>query len=165
MKEEIDKETKHLIDKLFDENDELIKKIEKNEKKALNVNNKDYDNKSFDKILKNTIEDLKNNPNACTLIGRAHSTKSTVTIEESMPGKQLSEFIDYLYYKDLMDKEYIKNYKEIEDKKIEELTYNEVLTKITWGIRADRFNSGLLYALVKDGTMLNLLERIEKLKN
>ena len=44
------------------------------------------------------------------------------------------------------------------------MSYNEVLTKITFLIREERFCGGLLYSNFKDGTILKLLERLNQLK-
>lgn len=82
---------------------------------------------------------------------------------ESYPGEQLSKFIQYFYENDLIDQDYIENYEKIKDKKIEEFTYDEVLTGLTKIIREDRFNSGEIYTCVKNGSMLKLIERLYEL--
>lgn len=71
-------------------------------------------------------------------------------------------FIRCFYNSDLVDKEYTLNTKEISKKDINELTYKEIGTMLTSIIRGDRFCSGLIYSKVKDGTLLKLLERLQK---
>lgn len=115
------------------------------------------------KILQETITDLKNNPNACTTFEGAKEINDTFAILESYPGEQLSKFIQYFYENDLIDQDYIENYEKIKDKKIEEFTYDEVLTGLTKIIREDRFNSGEIYTCVKNGSMLKLIERLYEL--
>ena len=55
-------------------------------------------NKNLDiQLLQDTIDDLKNNPNACTTIWGMTSTDGTFTIPESNPGEKLSRFIQYFF--------------------------------------------------------------------
>ena len=65
------------------------------------------------KILQETIDDLKNNPKACELIGGETSKDGTFSIPSSNPSKQLSEFMKYIYDNDLTDKNYLENNKKI----------------------------------------------------
>lgn len=111
-------------------------------------------------LLDETINDLKNNPNACTLYGGGQSNDGTYTIPESHVGEQLSKFMNYLYQNNLMDMQYVENSKKL-DKVIDNYNYDEVLTALTSIIRGDRFVSGHIYSCVKDGTMLKLLERLK----
>lgn len=134
--------------------------IVKNEVGSLNMGNK------IDlKILEDTIDDLKNNPNACTTMrgGMIIGKGEKITIPESNPGAQLKKFIRYFYEKSLIDPEYPKNYEKMKEKQIEDYSYEEVLTVITMVIRGDRFVSGHIYSCVKNGTMLKLLERLYSL--
>ena len=126
-------------------------------------NLKESNTKISSRILGDTIYDLKNNPNACTLVGGTVSSDKHYIMPSSMPGKQLSEFIDYIYEKDLIDKNYMKNSEIIKNKKIKDMTYDEVITQITFILRGERFCGGLLYSNFKDGTMLKLLERLNEL--
>lgn len=119
-------------------------------------------NININEIITDTIEDLKNNPEACTLIGGENIEDGKVTIPESMLGEKLKTFVRYFYDSDLVDKEYMENEKLIKEKDINELTYKEVGTELTSIIRGDRFCSGLIYSKVKDGTFLKLLERLQK---
>lgn len=119
--------------------------------------------KTFDKdILIATIDDLKNNPDACTTYA---GTTGDIIIPESNPGEKLSAFIGYLYEKDLLDLNYVDNYEKIKDKEISAYTYEEARTALTKIIRADRFVSGELYACVKEGILAEVLEKILELQD
>ncbi len=113
-----------------------------------------------EKLLQDTINDLKNNPNSCTTYGGASSVDGTFTIPESNPGEQLRKFINYLGENNLLDMQYVENSKKIQNKRIEDYTYEETLTALTKIIRGDRFVSGQIYGCVKDGTMLKLIEKL-----
>lgn len=119
---------------------------------------------SFNEVITNTIYDLKNNSNACTLSG-GETEDGKIIMPESVLDEKLKIFIRYFGESDLLDKEYIENEKLIHGKEIDELTYKEIGTMLTAIIRGDRFCSGLIYSKTKDGTILKLLERIEELKN
>ena len=121
-------------------------------------------NNIFDlKLLKETINDLRNNPNACELIGGNTNTDGSYSIPASNPGKQLLAFMNYMYKNDLTDKNYLENNKKIEHKDINDMNYNEIITKITFFLRGERFCSGFWYSSFKDGTLLKLLERLNQL--
>ena len=119
---------------------------------------------NFNEIIADTIYDLKNNSNACTLSG-GETEDGKIIMPESVLGEKLKIFIRYFGESDLLDKEYIENEKLIHGKEIDKLTYKEIGTMLTAIIRVDRFCSGLIYSKTKDGTILKLLERIEELKN
>lgn len=119
---------------------------------------------SFNEVIADTIYDLKNNSNACTLSG-GETEDGKIIIPESVLGEKLKIFIRYFGESDLLDKEYMENEKLIHEKDIDELTYKEIGTMLTAIIRGDRFCSGLIYSKVKDGTILKLLERVKELKN
>lgn len=114
-------------------------------------------------IIDETIEDLKNNSNACTLEPGMISLNNEIVIPESHPGEKLSAFISFFYDSELVDKNYVLNMKKIKDKSIENFTKEEIATYLTAIIRGERFNSGLIYSMVKDGTMLKLVERLKAL--
>lgn len=119
---------------------------------------------SFNEVIADTIYDLKNNSNACTISG-GETEDGKIIISESVLGEKLKIFIRYFGESDLLDKEYMENEKLIHGKDIDELTYKEIGTMLTAIIRGDRFCSGLIYSKVKDGTLLKLLERVKELKN
>ena len=119
---------------------------------------------SFNDVIADTIYELKNNSNACTLSG-GETEDGKIIIPESVLGEKLKIFIRYFGESNLLDKEYMENEKLIHGKDIDELTYKEIGTMLTAIIRGDRFCSGLIYSKVKDGTILKLLERVKELKN
>ena len=141
---------KDYIDKIINLFEETLEKIK-------------ISNHNFDlKLLSETINDLKNNPKACTLVGGEKNTEF-IQIEKSELGEQLSIFINYMYENDLIDKNYIENDKKIEHKDINNMNYNEIITEITLFIRGERFCSGFWYSKFKDGTLLKLLERLNQI--
>ena len=111
-------------------------------------------------MLNDTIYDLKNNPNACTLYNGSTSENEEFTISESNPGEQLSKFINYFYENDLLDQMYPENYKKIENKAIDDYTYEETITALTKIIRGDRFISRQIYYCFKDKTLLKVVEKL-----
>lgn len=118
-------------------------------------------NNKFDlQILNDTIDDLRNNPNACTTIGGVTSQDGTFTIPESILGEQLKKFCQYFFENGFADMQYAENYKNIQDKSIDEYTYEETLTALTKIIRGDRFVSGQIYSCFKDGTLLKIVEKL-----
>lgn len=119
----------------------------------------------FNQVIADTIYDLKNNPEACTLYDGMHTEDRKIVIQESHLGEKLKTFIRYFGTSDLLDKEYMKNEKLIQEKDINNLTYKEIGTMLTAIIRGDRFCSGLIYSKVKDGTLLKLLERLKDVKS
>ena len=120
------------------------------------------DEKKFDRDkLVEIIEELKNNPEACTTVA---GTTGDIIIPESYPGEKLSEFISYLYENELLDLNYVDNFEKIKDKEVGDYTFEEACTALTKIIRADRFVSGELYACVKDGSMAKVLEKILELQ-
>ena len=143
-------------------NDYIIKLCEEYEAFLNNEKKGDLNMINLDKeILENTINDLKNNPNACTTLGGMQSTDGVFTIQESNPGQQLNEFIEYLGKNELLDRQYLDNYEKIRDKKIEDYTYDETLTALTNIIRGDRFVSGQIYDCFKNGILLKLVEKLK----
>lgn len=116
------------------------------------------DDKKFDRDkLVEIIEELKNNPEVCTTVA---GTTGDIIIPESYPGEKLSEFISYLYENELLDLNYVDNFEKIKDKEIADYTYEEACTALTKIIRADRFVSGELYTCVKNGSLVQVLEKI-----
>ena len=140
--------------------DELISSFEK-KLETIRISNNVIDLK----ILQETIDDLKNNPKACELIGGETSKDGTFSIPSSNPSKQLSEFMKYIYDNDLIDKNYLENNKKIEHKDINNMNFNQIMTAITYFLRGERFCSGFWYSNFKDGTILKLLERLRDLIN
>ena len=106
-------------------------------------------------ILNVTIDDLKNNKNACTIDSNPFAG--------SKIGEKLSDFNNYLYENDLLDMDYLNNHNKIKGKNIDDLNYNEVITELTFCFRGERFCSGFLYGVFKDETLLKLLERLKQI--
>ena len=127
--------------------------------KHFSIDKSEYNNIDL-KILKDTIDDLKNNPDSCTRVIGAKTQDGSFEIFESSPGKQLQEFITYLYNNNLIDYKYGENYEKIKDKQIDDYSYEEVLTALSAIIRGDRFVSGKLYRGVKGGMLLKLVEKL-----
>jgi len=119
----------------------------------------------FNQVIADTIYDLKNNPEACTLYDGMHTEDGKIVMQESNLGEKLKTFIRFFGTSDLLDKEYMENEKLIQEKDINILTYKEIGTMLTAIIRGDRFCSGLIYSKVKDGTLLKLLERLKDIKS
>ena len=72
-------------------------------------------------------------------------------------------WIDTMYDLELMDHDYLQNIKNIEDKPIEELTRDEVLTRMTWLIRGERFCDGLIAEWLENGSLESLCTRLQNL--
>lgn len=64
-----------------------------------------------------------------------------------------------LYDEDLLDKNYSKHCKELEDKPIELYTQQEVLSRLTFIYRGERFCDGHIEYWIESGGFLRLLER------
>lgn len=68
---------------------------------------------SLKEIITDTIYDLKNNSEACTLTGGMKTEDEKIVIPESNVGGKLEIFIRYFGNSDLVDKEYMENTKKI----------------------------------------------------
>ena len=129
--------------------------------------NKDKENSKIKinidkKILQDTINDLKNNPDACK-IGGGNEVDGIIHMPYSDPGKQLSEFMKYFYEIQLGDTNYVENMKLTQNKDVSTLNFDEICTELTAIIRAERFVSGAWYSAVESGRLLELLERLNDL--
>lgn len=116
-------------------------------------------------ILQDTIEDLRNNPNAFALEDCNDTPKNTLMIPRCKPSKQLSKFMEYIYNNELMDKEYLENYEKIKDKEIKYMNYNEIITSLTFFLRGERFCGGFWYTNFKNGRILKILVRLKELED
>lgn len=74
--------------------------------------------------------------------------------------KDVLEFIDDFYKLGIIDYSYNEHIEAIENKSIEELTESELITKLTFIIRGDRFSEGFLNSALKNGTVQRILERL-----
>lgn len=77
--------------------------------------------------------------------------------------KEIDMWIHKFYELDLGIANYIDNHKLIENKEIENLTLDEVLVKLTFFIRQERFCTGLIASGIKDGTIEKLIKRLNEL--
>lgn len=100
------------------------------------------------KLLLDTINDLRDNPNACRcrLI--------------SLPDEQLSSFLHHFSEQGLTDKDYMSHIDDIRGKDISTYTFQESCTMLTFIWRNDRFSEGALYEYFRKGTLLEVLERM-----
>lgn len=110
-------------------------------------------------ILNQTIDDLVNNIDFCTLYVPEKNDK--FSISESIPSQQLNSFIEYLEINDLFDKEYLSKYEYIINKNINDLTYKELLTYLTIIIKRESIYPSSLYNDVSNGLLLKVLKRIK----
>ena len=116
------------------------------------------------KILQDTINDLKNNPDACK-IGGGNEVNGIIYMPYSNPGEQVSKFMKYFYEIQLGDINYIENMKLTQNKDVSILSFDEVRTELTAIIRAERFCSGAWHSAAESGRLLKLLERLKELVN
>ena len=77
--------------------------------------------------------------------------------------KSVEEWIDAMYELDLTDKNYYKNMEKIKDKPITELTRDEILTRMTYLLRAERFCDGTIEDALNDGTLEALSTRLHEI--
>lgn len=113
------------------------------------------------KILEDTINDIRYNPNAVTLLDYNDSSNTIFMAIESNPDDQLKSFMQYMYDHSFVDINYLKNYEKIRNKSIDDYSYSEVITALSNIFRSDRFISGQIYASFKDGSLLKLLEKLK----
>ena len=74
--------------------------------------------------------------------------------------QSVHDWIKALYNLDLTDMNYYEHYKKIKDKPIEELTRDEILTRMTYLVRAERFCDGVIEEALNDGTLEALSTRL-----
>ena len=100
--------------------------------------------------------------------GKWSERKGEGTLENpySMPyfiyDKDVLEFIDDFYRLGIIDYSYNEHLEAIENKSMEELTESELITRLTFMIRGDRFSEGFLNSALKNGTVQRILERLGK---
>ena len=90
------------------------------------------------------------------------------------PQKAAHDFTMLLYHYGIMDLNYFENLDEIRakyekrhiiDLSDEKLDFNEIMTIFTFIHRAERHAGGWYRDCIKNGTYLNLLKRLEEIKN
>ena len=63
----------------------------------------------------------------------------------------------------LLDYNYLINYDKLEDKPLASYTRDEIITAISFYICYNRYQAGLFFQVVKDGTMSKLVQRLKLL--
>ena len=77
--------------------------------------------------------------------------------------KSVGEWMHALYELNLTDKNYFANMEKIKDKPISKLTRDEILTRMTYLIRAERFCDGTIEDALNDGTLEALSTRLHEI--
>jgi hypothetical protein len=77
--------------------------------------------------------------------------------------KPVEDWIHALYELKLTDKNYYENMEKIKDKPIDQLTRDEILTRMTYLIRAERFCDGTIEAALNNGTLEALSTRLHEI--
>lgn len=101
-------------------------------------------------LLKEVINDVNNNPNSCMLDEWGRTVISDT----------LSKLFNYLYNNNLIDINYLNNDKLLDNKKISDYTLENIYTKLTFILRWEKFNPGLIYYCYKSGDLLKYLIKI-----
>lgn len=73
------------------------------------------------------------------------------------------EWMHKMYELDLTDYNYPENYDDSKSKAISELTRDEVLTRMTFILRKERFSTGAIASALKDGSLEQLSMRLREL--
>ena len=76
---------------------------------------------------------------------------------------EVDEWIKSLYSLELTDFNYIENTEKIKDKEIGQLSRDEVLTRMTWLVRGERFCDGLIAEWLENGSLEALCRRLQDL--
>ena len=75
----------------------------------------------------------------------------------------VTDWIQAMYDLDLTDKNYFENMEKIKGKPVPELTRDEILTRMTFLIRAERFCDGTIEEALNDGTLEALSARLHEI--
>ncbi len=114
------------------------------------------------KLLKETINELKTNPKAITLYQSKYEEKNTKNVSFITP--KIITFFEYLKTNNLLDDNYKENHKKIEEKPIKKMKYKEIMTELTYIYEEDKTTGGAIYKSFEEGHLLELLERLYRLK-
>ena len=76
---------------------------------------------------------------------------------------EVCRWIEAMYELDLMDRDYLSNIEKMKDRPIEKLGRDEVLTRMTWLIRGERFCDGLIAEWLENGLLEALCRRLYEL--
>jgi len=112
-------------------------------------------------FVEEAINDIKNDPWTLENNNEDNAEKKYITLNGI--DNVLNKFYAHIYKKNLFDNKWDTNFEKIKDKKIEELTYNEILTYFTYIQRIDVSIPNVMYGEVKSGTILKLLERLKNI--
>lgn len=113
--------------------------------------------KSFPKIDEIILHKIENEFEAIN----EEMKKGIVVSSFSIPN-EIIVWVNKFYELELSDINYIDNHKCIENKEINELTLDEILTELTFYIRQDRFCTGLLANEIKNGTLEKLIKHLDE---
>lgn len=98
-----------------------------------------------------------------SLWGGGLQSDGTTQFPYPIYSKNVSDWVAALYDLNLTDTNYFDNYEKIKDKPIAELTRDEILTRMTFLIRAERFCDGTIEEALNDGTLESLRIRLHEL--
>ena len=76
---------------------------------------------------------------------------------------EVNSWIDSLYALKLTDLNYLENIEKIKDKPIGQLTRDEILTRMTWLVRGERFCDGLIAEWLGNGSLEALCKRLQSI--
>lgn len=105
-----------------------------------------FNRKTFGKLTEQTGEGTKEKP---------------YIMRHFIYDSDVSDFKQEFYNLDIADKNYIENITPIKEKKIADLSESELITKLTFFIRGDRFCEGCLRGALEDGTICEILQRLK----
>lgn len=135
------------------------KNVKKNEK--INLSKKEKCKQlvmTFPKIDENILQKIENEFNLIE-----EQAKNGILITYFSCPNEIDLWVHRFYELELEDTNYIDNYKFIENKNIKDLTLDEVLTKLTFFIRQDRFCTGLIASQIKNGIIEKLITQLNQL--
>ena len=108
-------------------------------------------------LIKKLIVAINEN-RACTNAKVEHN--NTFEISHSIFSKELNNFYKFLYDNEMIDTNCYENYKKIESKEINSMSFEEIITLLTLINRKERFCDGTMYEFIKSGKMLKCLSRL-----
>ena len=109
-------------------------------------------------LIKKLIVAINEN-RACTNASVEHNN-NTFEISHSIFSKELNNFYKFLYDNEMIDTNCYENYKKIESKEINSMSFEEIITLLTLINRKERFCDGAMYEFIKSGKMLECLTRL-----
>ena len=89
--------------------------------------------------------------------------KKTVTRGFPDYSQEVNEWIKLFLRWDLGDPEYAEHYTELQDRAVETLSRDEILTVLTWYIKEERKRAGLIAQALEDGTLPALTQRLHNI--